>query len=445
MKANPERQTEGLERAQSLPLPDPSRPIAQQDLEVLLALCLFGEARGESEAAQRAVAQIILNRARHPHRVFGSRPEAGWEENLRRVILRPRQFSCFNPEDPNAPKLLRPLEHESPAVWKRCLRCARQALAAQNEEDRLTGNSDHYFDESLQPPTWADPAKRTVKIGRLHFYRLYLPAPKAAVAAADPRPIKAAGRHHDRVLGEPEGNRPKRSPHSLLISGPAERVELPAPVVSGRPGPGACPPMSLPAPNHSTSRISGLPVCQWSLRSRRLSSLSLLALSLVLTACSDLERTAYQTLAVTQAEYATVERHAVEATLHGLMTDEQWDQFRAAAHRFIDAHNAAVDAFQLWSRTKSKSDTARLEALLEILPRLVREINHMVESFGPGKEPELPTQETPSNTSATEPWRHGGTAYTFICRAAIWRARAGIAGGSPLCLRGFLLGEPHWL
>lgn len=149
---------------------------------MLLAMCLFGEARGESDRALRAVAQVVLNRARTAHRVFGSQADQNFEENLRRVILKPYQFSCFLPDDPNSAKLLRPLEHESAAVWRRCVETAEQALAQADEPDTLTLNADHYFDESLQTPSWADPTKQTVLIGRLRFYRLYLPKPTAGAA-----------------------------------------------------------------------------------------------------------------------------------------------------------------------------------------------------------------------------------------------------------------------
>ncbi len=87
-------------------IPDPATSLASQDPVVLLAMCVFGEARGESEAVQRAVAQVVLNRARNPHPVFGSRAGAAFEDNLRRVILRPGQFSCLHPSDPNYHKLL---------------------------------------------------------------------------------------------------------------------------------------------------------------------------------------------------------------------------------------------------------------------------------------------------------------------------------------------------
>jgi hypothetical protein len=122
---------------------------------------------------------VILNRARYAHKVFGSRPGATLDDNLRRVILKPYQFSCFLPDDANYEKLLRPLNYESAAAWYYCLTAAQEALTASDAADSLTLNSDHYFDDSLQPPPWADPAKQTVRIGRLQFFRLYLPSPAA--------------------------------------------------------------------------------------------------------------------------------------------------------------------------------------------------------------------------------------------------------------------------
>jgi len=115
---------------------------------------------------------------------------------------------------------------------------------------------------------------------------------------------------------------------------------------------------------------------------------SLLPLLLLLTGCNEFERTAYRTLAVSQAEYETVQRHVAEAAVHGLITEEQWNRFAVAGHRFIDAHNAAVDAFELWSRAKNPANEARVLALLEILPRLVRELNSLAGSFESEPRPE---------------------------------------------------------
>ena len=341
----PERTPEGVPTPAVL-IPDPGKPIAEQELVVLLAMCLFGEARGESDLARRAVAQLLLNRARTPRRVFGSKPEADFAENLRRVILQPWQFSCFNPDDANRVKLLHPLDHEEPQVWERCLRCARQALqtgdytARQNadQRDELTANSDHYFDDSIQPPSWADPSKQTVKIGRLNFYRLYL-SPPAAVAKTELPAATLPGT-------PPSGSRPTTglpSPHlpdtGNLRPGPSRRHE--------RKGRLTAFVSKLLAPFRSVRR-SG--------HQGKLAITAGLSLLLLLAACTDLERTAYQTMAVTKAEYETLQRHVAEAAVHGLITTEQWNRFQAEGHRFIDAHNSAADAFALWSTTKADPD-----------------------------------------------------------------------------------------
>jgi methionyl-tRNA synthetase len=113
-----------------------------------------------------------------------------------------------------------------------------------------------------------------------------------------------------------------------------------------------------------------------------------LAFCLLLAGCSEFERTAYRTLAVTKAEYETIQSRVAEAAAHGLISEEQWNRFSAEGHRFIAAHNAAVDAFELWSRVKSQPNEARVAALLEILPRLVRELNSLAESLAEKPESE---------------------------------------------------------
>jgi hypothetical protein len=132
---------------------------------------------------------------------------------------------------------------------------------------------------------------------------------------------------------------------------------------------------------------------------------ALLLACLALAGCSDLERTAYRVLAVTGAEFEAEQQRVAEAAAHGFLTEEQWNRFQVEAHRFIDAHNAAVDAFQLWSRTKRAGDVARLEAMLEILPRLIREIESLVSGFLEKPQPAKPDDTVPSRT-ATETQSH---------------------------------------
>lgn len=63
----------------------------------ILALVIYGEARGESAEGKIAVGSVILERVKRD----------GWfGKNLHDVILKPYQFSCFLEQDPNYPKLL---------------------------------------------------------------------------------------------------------------------------------------------------------------------------------------------------------------------------------------------------------------------------------------------------------------------------------------------------
>ncbi len=62
---------------------------------IVLALLIWGEARGESVAGQIAVACVVRNRV--------LRSGHDWIA----VCLAPKQFSCFNADDPNYPKILR--------------------------------------------------------------------------------------------------------------------------------------------------------------------------------------------------------------------------------------------------------------------------------------------------------------------------------------------------
>ena len=117
--------------------------------------------------------------------------------------------------------------------------------------------------------------------------------------------------------------------------------------------------------------------------------IALLLPVLLLAGCEDLGKYAYQVLAISKAEYETTQKFIAEARVYNLITAEQWSQFSVRGHQFIDAHNAAADAFALWSAGKSDSTEAQLQAALEILPRLIREINSLADSFKKPAQPPL--------------------------------------------------------
>jgi hypothetical protein len=371
-------------------LPDPLKPASSQETKMLFAMCLFGEARGESALAQQAVANVIMNRARFPHSVFGSRKNASFEENLRSVILHPQQFSSLNPSDPNYAKLFSPLDHETPETWTRCVQCAETTLASMDAADTLTLNSDHYFDDSIQPPVWAHPTKQTVKIGRFNFYRLYLPpfdarsGVSASKSPSDERRMASAPPAQPQVQSV-EVSSEKASGSCLTATGSTTERGPRAQTLGAVPAPENSllrPPASLTAPKSPSAHFSGpRPYLRYEW-SRRLSPLfAVLVLCLVLAGCSDFERAAYNVLAVTQTEYETIQQHMAEAAVDGRISNDQWNRFEIEGHRFIAAHNATIDAFAVWSATKSGDNTAKLQTMLDSLPKLILEINDLVRSF----------------------------------------------------------------
>jgi len=124
----------------------------------LLALTVFLEARGEPEDGQYAVAHVPMNRVEEPHR---------YGESLQEVILQPMQFSCFN--DLPASVLFRRIYAE-PAAFGKALAIAENVMCGGARDS--TGGANHYFADSIDPPSWADPRKQTCQIGRHKFFKL---------------------------------------------------------------------------------------------------------------------------------------------------------------------------------------------------------------------------------------------------------------------------------
>ena len=143
-------------------IPDPTIPFPEQPHDILLAMLLFGEARGEPTVAKLAVANVVRNRI-----LAGRYGGADWPK----VILHPLQFSCFNENDPNRIKVVEPLKWAKPDVWGECLEIAQSILYGTAHDN--TRRSTHYFDKSMdsKPPFWAKYFVHTLDLGDLHFYR----------------------------------------------------------------------------------------------------------------------------------------------------------------------------------------------------------------------------------------------------------------------------------
>lgn len=120
---------------------------------LLLALCVWREARGEIYDAKVAVSWCIRNRASKP---------GWWGTDLFSVITKPMQFSSFNVGDPNSTKF----PHPDEMAWRDCLK-------TNDEMFDPTDGATHYFDRSLDlnPPKWVSNMKHIANIGDLRFYK----------------------------------------------------------------------------------------------------------------------------------------------------------------------------------------------------------------------------------------------------------------------------------
>jgi spore germination cell wall hydrolase CwlJ-like protein len=150
----------------------------------LLAATAWAEARSEGEPGMRAVAHVIVNRV---GRRFG--------DDLKTVILAPKQFSAWNVGDPNRPLAQNPESHAiggaNLETWEIAQAVAREVLLGQSADP--TGGALFYHATSIQP-WWSRYGRGRHVIGAHVFYRDVpdqLRAPHASltqVADAAPSP-----------------------------------------------------------------------------------------------------------------------------------------------------------------------------------------------------------------------------------------------------------------
>ena len=123
---------------------------------VFMALCLWREARGESEEAKIGVGMCILNRAARP---------SWWGTNIMEVIFKKWQFSSLT--DPNDKQLTLWPKENNPA-WESCLILSEKILKGDYEHP--APGADSYHDVSIPAPYWAKPEQFVGQIGRLRFF-----------------------------------------------------------------------------------------------------------------------------------------------------------------------------------------------------------------------------------------------------------------------------------
>ena len=136
-----------------------------QDDEQIFALTLYGEARGESREGRIAVGTVILNRV--DRRVWMGR-------TIKEVCLKPYQFSCFLPDDPNF-KILHLItlgwteKLQQSSVLRECLAIAKGMINGEIPRDDRLLDAINYKASGCRA-AWAAKMRRVARIGNHSFY-----------------------------------------------------------------------------------------------------------------------------------------------------------------------------------------------------------------------------------------------------------------------------------
>lgn len=129
----------------------------------IVALTIYGEARGEPVEGQIAVGCVIRNRVR----------DKRWPDDFRGVCLQPSQFSCWNEGDPTQAAVLRAARKaqigQHDPVMRQCLWVAL-GVCDDSVQDTVRG-ANHYFADSIAPPSWSERMILVAKRGHHTFFR----------------------------------------------------------------------------------------------------------------------------------------------------------------------------------------------------------------------------------------------------------------------------------
>jgi N-acetylmuramoyl-L-alanine amidase len=135
----------------------------------ILALTIYGEARGESTEGKIAVGSVILERVDH----------RDWDgKTIQEVCFKPWQFSCYNERDPNYGKLLNIAEQwdEAMATNKALNDCFSVALGLiegnipRTPEIAATHCCQYATPKGAESVTWDDKMKVVATIGNHVFF-----------------------------------------------------------------------------------------------------------------------------------------------------------------------------------------------------------------------------------------------------------------------------------
>ncbi|MDF2457674.1 MAG: hypothetical protein K0S79_90 [Nitrospira sp.] len=126
--------------------------------QVLLALTMWREARGEGRECLIQVGCTARDRVDHPK---------WWGKDYISVLTKKWQYSSLtDPKDRQLTTWPAANDH----IFEECLTLAGQII--DRTINPLLKGADSYYDASIAPPAWATPDKLVGRIGRITFYNI---------------------------------------------------------------------------------------------------------------------------------------------------------------------------------------------------------------------------------------------------------------------------------
>ena len=138
----------------------PSSTLSKQQImdAYIVVVTLWMEARGEGEQGMQAVMNTIMNRSK------------GNFENSRRVVLKPKQFSCWNGiSNPEQKTIDISKKHRNEKEFQIAIKLVDAAMKGKLKD--ITDGATHYFNPHKVLPTWSKKMKKTVSIKNHDFYK----------------------------------------------------------------------------------------------------------------------------------------------------------------------------------------------------------------------------------------------------------------------------------
>jgi len=128
------------------------------DLKIM-ALTIYGEARGASAAGKAGVAHVIMNRYARPGWWTRHWSDNVVDDTIAAACLDPYQFSCWNNGDPNLKAMA--IVSEADPVYLQCMRMAIGVISGDVPDP--THGSYHYHTKAVTPgwshgldPVWVE-------------------------------------------------------------------------------------------------------------------------------------------------------------------------------------------------------------------------------------------------------------------------------------------------